>query len=119
MLSIVSDKKNQYSPCIEAVYDSEAAVNALIENLRNQVINKHWSWKTVTLLKSSERRVYKDIFMVYKVLMQVNKVATVYQLFRYRQRNGNIVQIYPTKNLIDYWDAIQRASVIARACRWF
>ena len=131
---------SECSQCIEAVYDSEGAVKDLIcGDLRNQVMNKLWSRKMAMLLRFPDGRVYEDIFSVYKVLMQANKVATVRQpLYRYRQRKGSIARTYPMKNLIDYWDATleryedlrnvedleaelrrQCASAIARTWRWF
>ena len=131
---------SECSPCVEAVYDSVGAVGALIcGDLRKQVMNKLWSRQAAMLLRFPEGRVYEDIFTVYKVLMQANKVATVHQpLYRYRQRKGSIARTYPMKNLIDYWEAIheryedlkstknleaelrkQCASAIARTWRWF
>ena len=131
---------SECSPCTETIYDTEGAVKALIcGDLRNQVMNKLWSRKTAMLFRFPEGRVYEDIFTVYKVLMQTDKVATVHQpLYRYRQRKGSIARTYPMKYLIDYWDAIheryenlknmedleaelrkQCASAIARTWRWF
>ncbi|MBR0425241.1 MAG: glycosyltransferase family 2 protein [Clostridia bacterium] len=131
---------SECSPCVEAVYNSVEAIKALISgDLRNQVMNKLWSRKAAMQLRFPEGRVYEDIFSVYKVLMQTNKVATVHQpLYRYRQRKGSIARTYPMKSLIDYWDAIheryevlrnaedleaelrkQCASAIARTWRWF
>ena len=131
---------SECSPCTETIYDTEGAVNALIcGDLRNQVMNKLWSRKTAMLFRFPEGRVYEDVFTVYKVLMQTDKVATVHQpLYRYRQRKGSIARTYPMKYLIDYWDAIheryenlknmedleaelrkQCASAIARTWRWF
>ena len=65
---------SECSPCIETVYDSVGAVEALIcGDLRNQVMNKLWSRKTAMLLRFPEGRVYEDIFSVYKVLMHLLK----------------------------------------------
>ena len=130
------------SPCIEAVYNSDGAVHALIcGDLRNQVMNKIWTRKVAMLFQFPEGHVYEDIFTVYKVFLQAGKVATVPKaLYRYRQRKESIARIYPMQNLMDYWDAIyqryetlkiscsarekfelekQCASAIARVWRWF
>ncbi len=134
--------KSIESPCNDTTYDSMGAVHALIcGDLRNQVMNKIWTRGAATLFQFPEGHVYEDIFTVYKVFLQVEKIIAVRKpLYRYRQRKGSIARSYPMQNLMDYWDAIhqryealknhcaddeeselkkQCASAIARAWRWF
>ena len=134
--------KTRNSPCLEAEYNNMEAINALIcGDLRNCVMNKLWTRKSVQDLNFPVGCVFEDIYTVYRVFMNVNSVSTVPQvLYRYRQRKSGIARAYSMKSLIDYWNAIreryenlksftdfetskrlrrQCASAIARTWRWF
>lgn len=135
------------SNCNECMYgsDKESMYALICGDIKTQVMNKLWTLHSALQLQFPEGQVYEDISSVYKVILRVDKIATVHQsLYRYRQRKGSIARVYPMKNLMDYWNAYhdryehlmkdcenivrgdieselrkQCANAIARTWRWF
>lgn len=101
----VNNKTTTY--CSDKIYDSIEAVKALIcGDLGNQMMNKLWTRKAAAQLQFPEGHAYEDIFVVYKVLGNIETVAAVNKtLYRYRQRRGSITRSFSMTNLIDYWNA--------------